>query len=128
MALLLAVAAMSALANRGPVRSWVLGSTQSHFDERAVGVAAAWSAAPPDDSTVLVDAGTGSCDTALEPLVWQSADVVGGGAAVRVPMWGGCDDMLNWHPLTITLDEPLGDRALLEAYSGGPVAPGWSYP
>ena len=164
-ALLLAVAAMSALANRGPVRSWVLGSTQSHFDARAASVAAAWqadpdtrwppgvppvgatggrpdstglgartlvpvvwSAAPPDDSTVLVDAGTGSCDTALEPLVWESADVVVVGAAVRVPMSGGCDDMLNWHPLTITLDEPLAGRALLDAYTGGPVAPGWSYP
>ena len=43
-------------------------------------------------------------------------------------MSGGCDDMLNWHPLTITLDEPLAGRALLDAYTGGPVAPGWSYP
>jgi hypothetical protein len=164
-ALLLTVVALSALVNRGPARSWVMGSTQSHFDQRAATVAAAWQAdadnqrppgappvggssgrpestglgartlvpvawraAPPNDSTVLVDAGTGSCDTALEPLVWESAEVVVVGAAVRVPMSGGCDDMLNWHELTITLDEPLAGRALLDAYTGGPVAPGWSFP
>ena len=75
---------------------------------------------------MLAQAGTGSCDTDLEPLVWESADIVVVGAAVRVPQAGGCDDMMNWHDVTVPLREPLGDRAPLDAYTGGPV-PGWTF-
>mgnify|MGYP003457352865 CR=1 FL=1 len=85
-----------------------------------------WRANPPDDRTVLAQAGTGSCDTDLEPLVWESADIVVVGAAVRVPQAGGCDDMMNWHDVTVPLREPLGDRAPLDAYTGAPV-PGWTF-
>lgn len=163
-ALLLVLLGASALTNLGPGRSLILGSTASHFEDRAVDVAAAWGADPantwppgampdggspgqpdttslgaralvpvwwrapqPDPQTLLLVAEIGSCDTHLEPLLWESPDVVVVGAAVREPQSSGCNDMLNAREITVTLHAPLGIRALLDAYTGGPLAPGWSF-
>lgn len=61
--------------------------------------------------------GIGACDRDAEPLVREEADVVIVSAAVTRGT-GVCTDQLLVTPVTATLDEPMGDRPVLDAVTG----------
>ncbi len=64
--------------------------------------------------------GIGACDTDPTPLVWEEADlVVVGGAVTRTEK--ACNALLVLEPVTVTLDAPLGARAVLDAMTGQPL-------
>ncbi|MEV1288652.1 hypothetical protein [Micromonospora sp. NPDC049679] len=64
--------------------------------------------------------GVGACDKEIEPLVQESDDViVVGGAVSRSDQ--PCTMQLLLHPVTVTLDRPLGARPVLDAGSGQPL-------
>lgn len=64
--------------------------------------------------------GVGACDSDITPFVQEYADaVVVSGSVVRTGE--ACTDQLLFHPVTVTLDEPVGDRTVLDAVTGQPL-------
>ena len=61
--------------------------------------------------------GVGACDENITPM-WHETDdvIVVGGTATRRE--GVCTDQLLLHPVSITLDEPVGTRPVLDAGTG----------
>jgi hypothetical protein len=58
--------------------------------------------------------GVGACDEKIGPLVHETEDVVVvGGTATRKD--GVCTEQLLLHEVTVTLDEPLGTRPVIDA-------------
>ncbi|MFD6712686.1 hypothetical protein AMK25_00080 [Micromonospora sp. TSRI0369] len=64
--------------------------------------------------------GVGACDGPPTPLVLERPDVVVIGGAV-VTSTGTCTAQLVLKPVSVTLDAPLGGRAVLDAASGAPL-------
>ncbi|MCT2278944.1 hypothetical protein M3G91_15065 [Micromonospora chalcea] len=64
--------------------------------------------------------GVGACDGPPTPLVLERPDVVVIGGAV-VASTGVCTAQLVLKPVSVTLDAPLGSRAVLDAASGAPL-------
>jgi hypothetical protein len=64
--------------------------------------------------------GVGACDKEIEPLVHESDDVIVVGGAVRRSD-EPCTMQLLLHPVTVTLDRPVGARPVLDAGSGQPL-------
>jgi hypothetical protein len=64
--------------------------------------------------------GVGACDENIQPLVYETPDAVL--VAGTVTTTGGvCIDLLKLEPVTVTLDEPLGPRAVLDALNARPL-------
>jgi len=61
--------------------------------------------------------GVGACDHDITPVVVERPDVVVLAGGVRRGE-GICTDQLLLEPVTVTLDEPLGDRPVLDARNG----------
>ncbi|MEU8070586.1 hypothetical protein AB0B20_12585 [Micromonospora sp. NPDC049151] len=64
--------------------------------------------------------GVGACDGPPTPLVLERPDVVVIGGAV-IASTGVCTAQLVLKPVSVTLDAPLGSRAVLDAGSGAPL-------
>jgi hypothetical protein len=64
--------------------------------------------------------GVGACDTDIRPLVYENADVVVVGGAVRTAD-GPCIAVLKMQPVEVTLAAPLGTRAVLDGATGRPL-------
>ncbi|PPA60676.1 hypothetical protein [Micromonospora chalcea] len=64
--------------------------------------------------------GVGACDGPPTPLVLERPDVVVIGGAV-IASTGVCTAQLVLKPVSVTLDAPLGGRAVLDAASGAPL-------
>lgn len=70
-----------------------------------------------DGTKLTYRLGVGACDVDITPLVREHPDVVViGGAVTRSP--GICTEQLLLKPVSVTLDEPLGDRPVLDAVTG----------
>jgi hypothetical protein len=61
----------------------------------------------------------GNCVKDITPLVYEAEDVVVVGVK-STPLEGVCPAMVKFEPVTVTLREPLGDRAVLDVTSGRP--------
>lgn len=73
-----------------------------------------------DDVDLGYRLGVGACDSDITPFVQEYADaVVVSGSVVRTGE--ACTDQLLLHPVTVTLDEPIGDRTVLDAVTGQPL-------
>ncbi|MDG4833061.1 hypothetical protein O7627_27695 [Solwaraspora sp. WMMD1047] len=70
-----------------------------------------------DGAELTYRLGVGACDENITPLVQERDDVVlVGGAVTRSSEV--CTDQLLIEPVTVTLDEPLGERPVLDALTG----------
>ncbi|MFY1697889.1 hypothetical protein [Solwaraspora sp. WMMA2101] len=73
-----------------------------------------------DGSDLGFRLGVGACDSEITPFVQEYTDaVVVSGGVVR--SGDACTDQLLLHPVTVTLDEPLGARTVLDALTGTPL-------
>jgi len=61
--------------------------------------------------------GVGACDEDITPIVVERVDVVVVSGGVHRSS-GVCTDQLLIHPVSVTLEEPLGDRPVLDARNG----------
>jgi hypothetical protein len=72
------------------------------------------------DNTLGYTIGIGGCDHNPKAEVYEAADaVVIGGTTERSS--GMCPDYLKLQPVTVTLGQPLGSRAVLDVVSGQTV-------
>ncbi|WP_055617692.1 hypothetical protein [Streptomyces phaeochromogenes] len=74
-----------------------------------------------DGRTVVLRAHHGSCDDGPGVDVLESADNVVFSAWIRNPSDGPCTKELRAKNVTVKLDRPVGDRMLLDAFTGRPV-------
>ncbi|MER6131446.1 hypothetical protein [Streptomyces sp. NPDC001815] len=88
-----------------------------------------------DGRTVTLRAHHGSCDEGPAVDVLESGDNVVFSGWIRDRAEGMCTDDLRMKKVTVKLDRPVGDRMLLDAFTGRPVphdaaagfpAPSWS--
>ncbi len=75
-----------------------------------------------DGRTVDYTIGVGACDTDIRAALHEEDDIVVVGGAVTRPDVV-CTAQLLAHPVTITLDRPLGDRPLVDVRSGRALRP-----
>jgi hypothetical protein len=69
-----------------------------------------------DGTRLAYRLGVGACDQNIKPLVYETEDVVVvGGSATRSD--GVCTEQLLLHEVTVTLDEPVGTRPVIDATS-----------
>ncbi|TCB88743.1 hypothetical protein E0H26_28275 [Micromonospora zingiberis] len=73
-----------------------------------------------DGTKLTYRLGVGSCDTEITPLVQEYDHLVVVGGTVTPPV-DGCDDMLNLHPVEVTLSAPVGVRLIVDALTGAPL-------
>lgn len=86
-----------------------------------------------DGRSVTVLAGHGACDDGPAVDVLETEGSVVLSASIRNPSDGDCPAMLEMTEVTVRLARPLGDRVLLDAFTGRPVPfgntqgrePGW---
>jgi hypothetical protein len=84
------------------------------------GLVAAQDLTAVDGAKLSYRLGVGACDTAIAPAVLQRDEVVViGGTVVRST--GLCTSQLELKPVTVTLDQPLGARTVLDAVTGQPL-------
>ncbi|MEU5297435.1 hypothetical protein [Streptomyces umbrinus] len=74
-----------------------------------------------DGRTVVLRAHHGSCDDGPGVDVLESGDNVVFSAWIRNPSDGLCTKELRARKVTVKLDRPVGDRMLLDAFTGRPV-------
>ncbi|MEU9881345.1 hypothetical protein [Streptomyces phaeochromogenes] len=74
-----------------------------------------------DGRTVVLRAHHGSCDDGPGVDVLESGDNVVFSAYFRNPSDGPCTSDLRMKKVTVKLDRPVGDRMLLDAFTGRPV-------
>ena len=74
-----------------------------------------------DGRTVVLRAHHGSCDDGPGVDVLESADNVVFSAWIRNPSDGPCTADMRMKKVTVKLDRPVGDRMLLDAFTGRPV-------
>lgn len=74
-----------------------------------------------DGRTVVLRAHHGSCDDGPGVAVLESEDNVVFSAWFRNPSDGPCTKELRAKKVTVKLDRPVGDRMLLDAFTGRPV-------
>jgi hypothetical protein len=74
-----------------------------------------------DDRTVGLVAHHGSCDDGPSVDVLETEDNVVLSASIRNRSDGPCTDDLHMKKVTVKLDRPVGDRMLLDAFTGRPV-------
>jgi hypothetical protein len=68
--------------------------------------------------------GGGRCDKGIEPLVFESDEVVVLGGKVTPPSPGSiCEDQLVYYPVSVTLGRPLGNRLLVDVVMAQLVLP-----
>ncbi|PSM38380.1 hypothetical protein C6Y14_37315 [Streptomyces dioscori] len=88
-----------------------------------------------DEAAVTLRAQHGSCDKGPQVAVLETADNVVFSAGVRDRSDGPCTSEMRSKKVTVRLDRPVGDRMLLDAFTGRPVpyaappgslAPSWS--
>jgi hypothetical protein len=77
-----------------------------------------------DGRSVTVLAGHGVCDDGPAVDVLETAGSVVLSASIRNPSEGDCPAMLKLTEVTVRLERPLGDRLLLDAFTGRPVPHG----
>jgi len=71
-------------------------------------------------ATLDLRLGVGACDTEITPLVREYADVVVlGGEVTRTD--GVCTEQLVMYPVTVTLEDPVAARTVLDAMTGHPL-------
>jgi hypothetical protein len=86
----------------------------------AAELAAAQDLTAVDGAKLTYRLGVGACDTDITPLLQQRDDVVVVGGGVTRSS-GICTAQLVLHPVTVTLDAPLGARPVLDAATGQPL-------
>jgi len=64
--------------------------------------------------------GVGACDENIQPLVYETSEAVVVAGTVTTTA-GACIDLLKLEPVTVTLAEPLGPRAVLDALTARPL-------
>ncbi|MGW3942475.1 hypothetical protein [Streptomyces phaeochromogenes] len=74
-----------------------------------------------DGRTVVLRAHHGSCDDGPGVDVLESADNVVFSAWIRNPSDGPCTADMRMKKVTVKLDRPVGDRVLLDGFTGRPV-------
>ncbi|WP_460326234.1 hypothetical protein [Streptomyces sp. O3] len=74
--------------------------------------------------TVTVWARQGSCDDGPVVDALENSGSVVLSASVEGARGGPCPDRLNLKKVTVRLDRPVGDRVLLDAHTGRPLAAG----
>ncbi|MCX4586227.1 hypothetical protein [Streptomyces sp. NBC_01481] len=74
-----------------------------------------------DGRSITLSAGHGSCDEGPAVKVLQTGDNVVLSASIINRAEGACASILFIKEVTVKLDRPLGDRILLDAFSGAPV-------
>ncbi|WP_405543518.1 hypothetical protein OG478_19040 [Streptomyces phaeochromogenes] len=74
-----------------------------------------------DGRTVVLRAHHGSCDDGPGVDVLESADNVVFSAWIRNPSDGPCTADMRMKKVTVKLDRPVGDRMLLDGFTGRPV-------
>ncbi|WP_351222763.1 hypothetical protein [Streptomyces sp. NPDC002133] len=81
-------------------------------------------AVAPDGRSVVVVANHGSCDKgpAVDVLETDGSVVLSASVVGTEP--GPCRKALPAKEMTVELDRPVGDRVLLDAFTGGPVPQG----
>lgn len=70
-----------------------------------------------DGTTVTYRLGVGACDTQIQPLVHETAEVVVVGGSV-VTVGDACIDILKLEPVTVTLAKPLAARPIVDVLNG----------
>lgn len=83
--------------------------------------------APPDGRSVTVETGHGACDDGPAVDVLQTDGSVVLSASVVGTKDGPCTSQLLFEEVTVKLDRPVGDRILLDAFTGRPVPYGPPY-
>jgi hypothetical protein len=73
-----------------------------------------------DERTIEYRLGVGACDKGINPLTWESPDIIVLGGNVGIPPEGSCTAQLVLHPVKVTLSAALGDRVILDVH-GNPV-------
>lgn len=86
----------------------------------AAEIVAATDLSEVDGPTLHYRVGVGACDKDIVPLVQQYADVIILGAGVTRAA-EVCTDQLLLAPTTVTLEEPLGSRPVLDVLTGEPL-------
>jgi hypothetical protein len=86
----------------------------------AAGLVSAEDLTAVDGARLTYRLGVGGCDRDVTALVGQRTDVVVVGGRVTRPS-GTCAAILLLHPVTVTLDAPLGARPVLDAITGRPL-------
>ncbi|GGY40949.1 hypothetical protein [Streptomyces djakartensis] len=74
-----------------------------------------------DGRSVTVTANQGSCDNGSAIDVWETSGSVVLSAYLVDSSDGPCSSELRARSVTVKLDRPVGDRVLLDAYTGRPV-------
>jgi hypothetical protein len=74
-----------------------------------------------DGRTVTLRAEHGACDDGPAVDVLETAGSVVFSASVRGVSDGPCTSELRIEKVTVKLDRPVGDRMLLDAFTGRPV-------
>jgi hypothetical protein len=74
-----------------------------------------------DGRSVTLLAGHGECDDGPAVAVLETAGSVVLSGSIRNPGEGDCPAVLKFTKVTVTLARPLGDRVLLDAFTGRPV-------
>ncbi|MEU8981047.1 hypothetical protein [Streptomyces sp. NPDC048309] len=74
-----------------------------------------------DNRTVTLRAGHGSCDDGSAVDVLETGGSVVFSASIRGVSDGPCTADLRIEKVTVKLDRPVGDRMLLDAFTGRPV-------
>lgn len=74
-----------------------------------------------DGRSLTVIAYHGACDDGPAVKVLETGGSVVLSASIKNPDESNCTAQKGEEPVTVELDSPLGDRVLLDAYTGGPV-------
>lgn len=74
-----------------------------------------------DGRTLTLRAGHGSCDDGPAVDVLETGGSVVFSASIRGVSDGPCTDDMHIEKVTVKLDRPVGDRMLLDAFTGRPV-------
>ncbi|MFJ8082291.1 hypothetical protein ACIQ6Y_16915 [Streptomyces sp. NPDC096205] len=80
-----------------------------------------------DGRSVTVLAGHGDCDDGPAVDVLETGGSVVLSGSIRNPSEGDCPAVLKITKVTVTLARPLGDRVLLDAFTGRPVPYGTEF-
>jgi hypothetical protein len=77
-----------------------------------------------DATSITVTMGSGACDTEVRPHVLETDTlIVVGGTALGPSSDQLCNAMLQLHELTVSIEQPVGTRPVLDAASGRPLLP-----
>jgi hypothetical protein len=78
-----------------------------------------------DGRSVTVSAGHGACDDGPAVEVLETEDSIVLAGSIVNPSDGPCTAQLLADPVTVELDSPVGERAMLDAYNGKALLGEW---